>query len=162
MSRRHYYKHKHKEEDLDITPLLNVLVVLVAFLILSAVFSRITIQEIALPTQGEGAAAPDKPIITIEVIVRQNVLELSDGRNVTATLPMLGGKYDIHKLSEALLRLKEKHSDKQDVAILLEPDIEYHAMIQVMDAVKVAEVNQGQEKKHKVILFPQVSIGDAP
>ena len=162
MSRRHYYKHKHKEEDLDITPLLNVLVVLVAFLILSAVFSRITIQEIALPTQGEGEAPPDKPMVTIEVIVRQNVLELSDGRNVTATLPMLGGKYDIHKLSEALLRLKEKHSDKQDVAILLEPDIEYHAMIQVMDAVKVAEVNQGQGKKRKVILFPQVSIGDAP
>ena len=162
MSRRHYYKHKHKEEDLDITPLLNVLVVLVAFLILSAVFSRITIQEIALPTQGEGAAAPDKPVVTIEVIVRQNVLELSDGRNVTATLPMLGGKYDIPKLSEALLRLKEKHSDKQDVAILLEPDIEYHAMIQVMDAVKVAEVDQGQGTMRKVILFPQVSIGDAP
>ena len=163
MSRRHYYKHKHKEEDLDITPLLNVLVVLVAFLILSAVFSRITIQEIALPTQGDSVeAAPDKPIVTIEVIMRQHVLELSDGRNVTATLPKLDGKYDIHKLSQALLQLKEKHSHKQDVAILLEPDIEYHAMIQVMDAVKVAEVNQGQGKMRKVILFPQVSIGDAP
>lgn len=162
MSRRHYYKHKHKEEDLDITPLLNVLVMLVAFLILSAVFSRITIQEVALPTQGDGAAAPGKPVVTIEVIVRQDRLELSDGRNITATLPVQGGKYDIPKLSEALLRLKERNSDKQDVVVLLEPDIEYHAMIQIMDAVKVAEVKQGQGKTRRIILFPQVSIGDAP
>ena len=36
-------------------------------------------------------------------------------------------------------------------------------MIHVMDAVKVAEVKkEGQEKAQKVVLFPQVSIGDAP
>lgn len=163
MSRRHYYKHKHKDEDIDVTPLLNVMVVLIAFLILSAVFSRITIQEIVLPTQADAGAAPDKQPVTIEVIVRQNTLEIGDGKNVTATIPKLGMKYDIHKLSENLLRLKEKHSEKQDANILIEPDIEYETMIQVMDAVKVAEVKkEGQENVLKVVLFPQVSIGDAP
>lgn len=163
MSRRHYYKHKHKEEDIDVTPLLNVMVVLIAFLILSAVFSRITIQEIVLPTQADAGAAPDKTLVTIEVIVRQDSLEIGDGKSVTATIPKHGMKYDLQKLSEVLLRLKEKHSDKQDVIILIEPDIEYESMIQVMDAVKVAEVKkEGQENALKVVLFPQVSIGDAP
>lgn len=163
MSRRHYYKHKHKEEDIDVTPLLNVMVVLVAFLIFSAVFSRITIQELILPAQGDSKAAPDAPLVIIEVIVRKNSLEIGDGNRVMATIPKLGTKYDIPKLSAYLLRLKEKHSDKQDVTILLEPDIEYESMIQVMDAVKIAEVRQaGQEKPRKVLLFPQVSIGDAP
>ena len=163
MSRRHYYKHKHKEEDVDVTPLLNVLVVLVAFLILSAVFSRITIQEIALPTQAEDGAASDKPpSVTIEVIVRQGSLEIGDGRNITMTIPKLGEKYDIPKLSDVLLRLKEKNSEKQDAAILIEPDIAYETMIQVMDAVKIAEVKKDGGKIHKIILFPQVSIGEAP
>ena len=163
MSRRHYYKHKHKDEDIDVTPLLNVLVVMIAFLILSAVFSRITIQEIILPTQADAGTAQDKLQVTIEVIVRQNVLEIGDGKNVTVTIPKLGMKYDFQKLSENLIRLKEKYSEKQDVNILIEPDIEYESMIQVMDAVKVAEVKQvGQEKIRKVVLFPQVSIGDAP
>ena len=163
MSRRHYYKHKRKEEDINVTPLLNVLVVLVAFLILSAVFSRITIQEIVLPTQADAEAATDKPVVTIEVIVRQDVFEIADGKNVTMTIPKLGTKYDFHKLSEALIHLKEKYSEKQDVNVLIEPDIEYESMIQVMDAVKVAEVRQeGQDKTRKVVLFPQVSIGDAP
>jgi len=163
MSRRHYYKHKHKEEDIDVTPLLNVMVVLVAFLIFSAVFSRITIQELVLPTQSDGKAAPDVPVVTIEVIVRKNSMEIGDGRSIIATIPKQGTKYDIPKLSEYMLRLKNKYKDKQDVSILLEPDVEYESMIQVMDAVKIAEVKkEGQEKPQKVLLFPQVSIGDAP
>jgi biopolymer transport protein ExbD len=163
MSRRHYYRHKHKEEDIDVTPLLNVMVVLVAFLIFSAVFSRITIQELVLPTQGDAKSAPDTPLVTIEVIVRKSSLEIGDGKSVVAKIPKLGTKYDIQKLSAYLLRLKEKYKDKQDVIILLEPDIEYESMIQVMDAVKIVEVKQeGQERPRKVLLFPQVSIGDAP
>jgi hypothetical protein len=36
-------------------------------------------------------------------------------------------------------------------------------MIQVMDAVKIAEVKrEGQRNVQKMVLFPQVSIGDAP
>ena len=163
MSRRHYYKHKHKAEDIDVTPLLNVMVVLVAFLIFSAVFSRITIQEIVLPTQADAETTPDKPLITIEVILRKDVLEIGDGSNATMTIPKIEMKYDIRKLSESLLRLKESYPDKQDITILIEPDIEYEYMIQVMDAVKVAEVKKdGQTKPHKVVLFPLVSIGDAP
>lgn len=163
MSRRHHYRKKHKEEDIDVTPLLNVMVVLVAFLIFSAVFSRITIQELVLPTQGGAKAAADKQQVTIEVIVRKNALEISDGRNIIATIPKIGMKYDIRRLSDHLMQLKGKYSDKQDANILLEPDIEYETMIQVMDAVKVAEVkNQGREKAQRMVLFPQVSIGDAP
>ena len=163
MSRRHFYKHKHSPEDVDVTPLLNVMVVLIAFLIFSAVFTRISIQELVLPTQGDGSSTQDVPVVTIEVIVRKNAVEIGDGKRVNTTIPNIGMKYDIHKLSEHLLKLKEMHSDKQDVTILLEPDIEYETMIHVMDAVKIAEVKKpGQVQPHKVLLFPLVSIGDAP
>ena len=101
--------------------------------------------------------------MTIEVIVRQEALEIGDGKNVTVTIPKRGMKYDFQKLSESLVRLKEKYSEKQDVNVLIEPDIEYETMIQVMDAVKVAEIKlEGQGKVRKIVLFPQVSIGDAP
>ena len=163
MSRRHYYKHKHKEEDIDVTPLLNVMVVLVAFLIFSAVFSRISIQEIVLPTQGDGKAGPDTPQINIEVIVRKDGLEIGDGKNVTARIPNVGMQYDTQRLSEHMLQFKQRYNDKQDVIILLEPDIEYETMIHVMDAVKIGEFKKaGQDKPQKVVLFPQVSIGEAP
>ena len=163
MTRRRRHHRQHTEADIDVTALLNVLVVLIAFLILSAVFSRISIQEINLPTQEDQGSNSDKLSVTIEVIVRNDAFEIGDGQNVVTSIPKINMQYDFAKLSEHLLRLKEKYKDKQDVTILIEPDIAYEYLIRVMDAVKIAEVTQeGQEKSHKVPLFPQVSIGDAP
>ena len=58
MSRRTHYRRRSKEAlELDMTTFLNLMVVLVPFLLITAVFSRITIIELSLPTS-EGAAAP--------------------------------------------------------------------------------------------------------
>ena len=101
--------------------------------------------------------------MTIEVIVRRNSMQISDGKTVLANLPTVAGKYDLQDLSKNLLRLKEKYKDKQDISVLLEPDIEYEYLIQVMDAVKTSVVTkEGQERPQRVPLFPEVSIGDAP
>jgi len=163
MSRRHYYRHKHKEEDIDVTPLLNVMVVLVAFLILSAVFSRVSIQELVLPKVSDDQSGSNQQAQNVEVIVRRRSIEIGDGKNVIQTIPKIGNRYDIPKLSSVMVHLKSKFKDKQDMTILLEPDIEYDSLIQVMDAVKISQVKvEGQEKPSKVLLFPQVSIGEAP
>lgn len=156
-------RRKHEEVELEVTTFLNLMVVLIPFLLLTAVFTKITIQELDLPAQAGGAAAPLKPPVVIEVIVRKNVLQISDGKKVVETIQKLNQRYDYKKLSEQLLLLKDQNKDKEDVAVLMEPDIEYESVIGVMDAVKVAEVYKpGQEKPDRVPLFPQVSIGDAP
>jgi len=156
-------RRKHEEVELEVTTFLNLMVVLIPFLLLTAVFTKITIQELNLPTQAGGGAAPLKPPVVIEVIVRKNSLQIGDGKKVTETIPKTGTKYDYKKLSEKLLVLKDENKDKEDVAVLMEPDIDYESVIGVMDAVKVAEIYKpGQEKPEKLTLFPQVSIGDAP
>ncbi len=163
MSRRQKARRGSEQVELDITTFLNLMVVLIPFLLVTAVFSRITIQELNLPTEAAGGAKPDKPVVTIEVIVRKEKLQLSDGKRVTSTIPMRDGKYDIKGLSEKLLALKGQYSEKLDATILAEPEVEYEDLIHVMDAVKVAEVKQeGVEEVQKVVLFPQLSLGDAP
>jgi biopolymer transport protein ExbD len=156
-------RRKHEEVELEVTTFLNLMVVLIPFLLLTAVFTKITIQELNLPTQSGGGAAPLKPPVVIEVMVRKNVLEIGDGKRVTTTVPKKDGKYDYKKLSESLLLLKNENLDKEDVAVLMEPDIDYESLIAVMDAVKVSETYApGQDKPTRTKLFPQVSIGDAP
>jgi biopolymer transport protein ExbD len=163
MARRHHYKRNDEQVELDITTFLNLMVVLIPFLLITAVFSRITIQELNLPSQAAGGEKPDEPLVTIEVIVRQDKLQLSDGKKITATIPKKEGKYDIATLSSHLLQLKGQHSKKEDATILVEPEIEYEDVIHVMDAVKVAEVREPeQEEEQKVVLFPKLSLGDAP
>jgi len=156
-------RREHKETELELTTLINVMVVLISFLLLTAVFTQITIEELNLPAQAGGGAAPLKAPVIIEVIVRKSSLQISNGKSVTDTIPNLNNKYDYKKLSETLLQFKNENMDKVDINVLLEPDIDYESLIAVMDAVKVAEIyTPGQAKPRKVILFPQVSIGDAP
>lgn len=158
-------RRKHETGDLELTTFLNVLVVLMSFLLVTAVFSRIAIQELKLPTAA-GGAAPAKPQVTIEVIVRKRGIEIGDGRRIAAAMPKSGDQYDLAALSRHLQELKSQFSDKTDATILVEPDVSYDDVIRVMDAVKTVRTprvgRDGREEIQLVALFPDVSIGDAP
>ena len=185
MTRR---KHGRSREapELDITAFLNLMVILVPFLLISAVFSRITIMELNMPGSAGGAAAtPAK--ISVEVVIRTDVMEISDGRRVIIRFPKIDNPdpeaavedkklYDLVKLTNYLLKIKANFPDKTDSTILIEPDIEYRHLVRVMDAVRNAEIVEehtvistandsieGGEPNIQIIeLFPDISIGDAP
>lgn len=163
MNRRHHYRRTSKETpDLDMTTFLNLMVVLVPFLLITAVFSRITIVELSLPTAA-GAAASAKPNVRVEVIVRDEGLELANGRSVIARIPKVDGAYDLASLTEHVMSLKRSHPDRNDASVLLEPQIEYDHLIQVMDRVRSAELpGEAEGEMQRVALFTDVSIGDAP
>jgi hypothetical protein len=72
-----------------------------------------------------------------------------------------GGQYNIAGLSDYLQRVKVKYPEKTDATLLLEPEIPYDLLVQVMDAVRIVEQRQGTTLVQGE-LFPNVSIGDAP
>lgn len=162
MSRKHHYRATNKTPpELDVTTFMNLMVVLVPFLLITAVFSRITIQQLHLPTGSGGAA--NKPVVTVEVIVRENTLEIGNGKGVVAKIPKVNGAYDFKRLSELLYKIKQNYPNKTDANVLMEPNIEYDYMIQTMDAVRSLEmVPPGQTEPVKAELFPDVAIGMAP
>jgi len=160
-------KRKHHEsEELELTTLLNILVVLVSFLLLSAAFSKVTIQELNMPPQASGPseAAQNAAPAVIEVMLRKDRLEIGNGKEVTDRLPMVGDKYDTAALSQKLKLLKDQNPGKRDAILLVEPDIGYAAMIAVMDALKFVEVKGPHENSQhmRITLFPNVTVGDAP
>jgi biopolymer transport protein ExbD len=149
--------------ELDVSTFLNLMVVLVPFLLISAVFSRVTIMELSVPTSAGGAES-NKPNFSIEVIVRKAGLEIANGSFVEAAIPKKDDQYDMKMLSEMLVRLKARYPEKDDATVLMEPEIAYDYLIQIMDAVRGTEVQQenGSETVQKMLLFPDISIGDAP
>lgn len=160
---RHHYRREDKPAELDVTTFLNLMVVLIPFLLVTAVFSRITIQELHLPTAAAGGANLDKPQISIEVIVRTDRIQLSDGEKITATIKNAADNYDIKELSAQLQGLKDKYKEIKEATLLIEPEIEYETLIHIMDAVKTAEVKKKEgEGFDRVVLFPEISVGDAP
>jgi biopolymer transport protein ExbD len=176
MSRQHHYRRPRVQpSELDMTTFLNLMVVLVPFLLITAVFSRITIVELDMPSS-TGGASPEDLGFRVEVIVRDAGLELTNGRSVIAAIPMTDEGYDLETLSQMAIALKRDHPDANDASVLLEPQIEYDHLIQVMDAIRstsLAEVDAdategmadegGQPLESvQVALFTNISIGDAP
>ena len=168
MTRRHNKRRRDVSFDTDImevlnlTPMMDILTVMVVFLLITAVFTRITIMELSVPTNAGGSAL-NTPNVAIEVIIRKAGLEIANGSSVEATIPKKDDQYDMQTLHEILTRLKALYPAKEDATVLTEPDIKYDYLIQIMDAVRGAEVRaEGSEEVAKRVLFPHIAIGDAP
>lgn len=162
MARRHHYKRRTKESaELDVTTFLNLMVVLVPFLLITAVFSRLSIVELNLPSSAGGPSSRDVPF-TLEVIVREAGLEITNGTSVIASLPKEDDQYDLDALSEHMTSLKREYPDHEAASVLLEPQIPYDYLIQVMDVVRSVELPASDGELALFALFPQISVGDAP
>jgi biopolymer transport protein ExbD len=163
MARRHHYRRRARQPaELDVTTYLNLMVVLVPFLLITAVFSRLAIVELNLPSES-GSPGQDTPAFRVEVIVREAGLEISNGSSLIAAIPNVEDEYDFTALSDHMVALKRDYSDIDSASVLLEPQIEYDYLIQVMDTVRSVEVPVDDEREYALAaLFPNISIGEAP
>lgn len=190
MSRKLLRKLRQKEPpDLDITAFMNLMVALVPFLLVSAVFSRISILQLDLPAAvGEGEVGEQE--LTVEVIVRRDRIEVGDGQQIVTRIlnldPAAAGTapgsanpeqpaadgtqvdpakergYDLAALGKVLREIKGNYPYKLNATVLMEPDLEYDVLVQVMDTVSTVSLPDEKGVMQRYDLFPQISVGDAP
>jgi biopolymer transport protein ExbD len=157
---RNHAKYRGRN-DLNIVPMIDMMVILVFFLLFTAVFSNTNILELNLPAPN--SSVPELPQgLNLEVIVRKNSIEIADRNSgVLRTLPKKDGDYDYAGLSEYLQFVKAKYPTVLAASVLLEQDIPYDVLVQTMDNTRVWLNNEGPGYT-KVELFPDISVGDAP
>ena len=150
--------------ELNITAFMNLMVILVPFLLITAVFSRLTVLELNLPGSSSEPVEQQEQTFQLEIIVRQDKIEVGDrNQGLLGIYPNTDTGYDYEALAEKLSQLKERYPTKTDAAILLEQDISYDTIVQVMDTVRVSQIVDEEEGRiDKKDLFPDISIGDAP
>ena len=160
--RRGGRRQNEETAELNITAFMNLMVILVPFLLMTAVFSRLTILELNLPGSSSEPANQQNLLFQLEVIVRMDQIEVGDryqGRFGVYKNSEDG--YDYDALSDKLSDIKKRYPQKTDVAILLESDIAYDTLVQVMDRVRISQkIEDGVIVRSD--LFPDISIGDAP
>jgi len=156
-------RHDHDTAELNITAFMNLMVILVPFLLITAVFSRLAILELNLPGSSTEAVDPQDQAFQLEVIVRSDKIEVGDrNQGLLGIYPNSDeGEYDYEALSGKLSELKDRYPEKTDASILLESDIEYNTLVQVMDRVRIEE-EIDEDSIVRNDLFPDISIGDAP
>jgi len=170
-------KGEELEMELDIRPVMNLMVVLIPLLIAGAEFVKLNMIEINLPPtktsignqQGKENLLKDKEkqkllrlklVITDQGITIGNEFgilrdEQGNGPTVKKTPE---GEYDFAMLRQKLIELKKKISgqgfaDENRVILAAEPNIKYETIIKVMDNIQtyVDENNKVQP------LFPEVN-----
>ena len=157
---RNHAKYRGRN-DLNIVPMIDMMVILVFFLLFTAVFSNTNILELNLPAPNSSVPELNKGL-DLEVIVRQNSIEIADrGTGVLRTLPKKDGAYDYVGLSDYLQFVKSKYQTVTAASVLLEQDIPYDVLVQTMDNTRVW-LNAEGVGLQKVELFPDISVGDAP
>jgi biopolymer transport protein ExbD len=151
---------------LEVTAFINLIVVLVPFLLSTAVFTRMAVLDLSLPAQNSGPEQLKKDNLQLEIVIRPDGLEVGDrlGGLIERIPNTLAGKtpgVDVAALTTLMQHVKSRYPDTSTASVLAEPNTPYDVLVQVMDAVRASHVPQGK-KTVVTELFPDISIGDAP
>jgi len=149
------------EPPINLVPMIDVLTVLVLYLLVGTIFRQFTVLQLNLPGPSQQAPAQDRPPLDLKVVLRKQRLEVHDRNGTVRVLDNQAAAFDTAALGTLLADVKRLNPDEDSVTLLLEQDIKYDALVQVMDTVRVfppgsAELTQG------IPMFPAVAIGDAP
>ncbi len=158
--RRNHARYHRGRDDLNIVPMIDMMVILVFFLIFTAVFSKTNILQLNLPASGTPAVELPKGL-KLEVIIRPDDLVVNDRNSgPLKTFANTQSGYDLEHLSEFMRQVKSQFPEMTDATILPGPAVSYDTLVQVMDVVRVYQMPVAPFSKAE--LFPDIAIADAP
>jgi biopolymer transport protein TolR len=138
---------KALDADLNLVPYIDLLTCMVAFLLITSIWTQLARLEVAQKGQGQAEAADDKDHLRVAVLVS------ADGFNLIVKddqKPILkpGGALDYARLTDELEAVKKAHPDANDAQILSEDGVVFDTLVKTMDAAMSAG-------------FPELSLLDA-
>lgn len=157
MARRIQRKGRHSiEGDLDLLPIMNLFMVLIPFLLLSAVFVKISVIDIYLPQAKVAPPSKDakKPLEMLTINVTAKGFSFSGLGKSLPNINKKAGEYNFSALTKSLVGLKEKYPEGGEVILLFVSNTPYETVVKTMDSSRETIIN-----KKTIILYPNVSIG---
>lgn len=148
--------------ELNVTAFLDLMVSLICFSLITAVFSQMTVVELNLPALNAKRAEQQEIKLALQLVVRENSFDIQDvNLGLIRQIARDPKNPDWKIFNKVLLEIKYRFPDEQDITLLLDSTINYKTMIDVMDHVRSAEVVNNATIE-TIELFPNISIGDAP
>lgn len=152
-SKRSHFQ-QHEETELNLLPMMNMFIIIISFLMTTAVFAKMAIVDVYLPQEsgGGGQATSAVPaILTVSVLEKGFEMGGIGGGKI---IPKKDGNLDYKQLTEELGKIKGSYPEKEDAILLFPPGMPYDTVIKVMDATR--ETSERPKKS----LFPMLSLGE--
>jgi len=142
MKRKHFRKME-SEIELDLAPLLAVMVKLVPVLLISSAFVQVGVIETELPQVVKESIQDnkDQPDKRIELVLKENgSIEISRSANGAlenfSLPPSASGDFDLALVRQKLLELKEKDTTLFSVELKPEAKVSYSKIVKIMDTIR--------------------------
>ncbi|HHS14002.1 MAG TPA: hypothetical protein ENN03_09605 [bacterium] len=166
-----------EEMATNITPMMNLMVVLIPLLLTSAEFVKLSVIELNLPPVERGSEGemlsqlPEENMKTLDltVTITDKGFFISSAMAVLAgeqaeepTIPLIRNadgifEHDYETLSIKLYEIKQRalgrFPDAEQIIILGEPSIVYQTVISTMDAARFININGRQEALYPNVLL---------
>jgi biopolymer transport protein ExbD len=121
--------------ELNLVPYIDLLTCMVAFLLITAVWTQLARLQAQQKGQGQaGEETPPEQQVNIVVVVTKEQFNLVVGQD-QIPIPKKGEVYDYEKLGQELKKVKDAHPDKNDVKVAAEDEIKFETIVGTMDMV---------------------------
>jgi biopolymer transport protein ExbD len=139
---------KELNAELNLVPYIDLLTCMVAFLLITAVWTQLARLQAQQKGQGQaGEETPPELQVKVVVMVNQEGFNLVVGQDQTP-IPKKGAEYDFERLAAELKKAKDGHPDKNDAQVASEDTIKFDVLIRAMDTAIQAR-------------FPDISLIDS-
>jgi biopolymer transport protein ExbD len=150
---------RRETAELDVTAFLSLMVILVPFLLITAVFSRMTILEIQTAA-GDTSGHPRPDPLHLQVVVRKRFIEVNyRGLVKTERIARTSNGSELELLAALADELKARFPQSLEATILIEPQIPYDVVVQVLDVIRMKLQRIG-DAVMPVERFPLVALGE--
>ncbi len=135
-------KHRlHEEKDLQITGFVDIMVTLITFLLLTAVFGRIAAIELNLPSESkvsrEGTKNSAIHTFRLVVSIKEDEIDVLNNEIPLGVFKLDDrGSYNSSGLTNLILQLKQQHPEEKSAVILSRSSISYNILVETIDAVR--------------------------
>lgn len=147
--------------ELNITTFMNLMVILVPFLLITAVFSRMTVLNVNLPTLDKAQQQSEEKLdLDLEVSVSEEIITLRDRNIGNIYEPIRINDNNWQPLVNVLLEIKTRYPEEKDILITFTDSTSYKMIISIMDNIKTTQLIQSGQLVD-IELFPNISIGDS-
>ncbi len=163
-----YRKARDQEVELNLTPIMNLFVAMIPFLLMCASFYTVSVVNASVPVEsaeGDSDVAKGDDKITMAVEVRRGTgfkISLQSDTlpeavldQLRTDLPMKGAAFDFAALADYAHFLKSKYPKSDTSMILPEKEVFFEDIVGAMDAVRERIHMEGKEEIHTV-LFPSI------
>lgn len=164
--------------DLDLAPMLALMVTLIPIMLLSTVFVKVTLIETPLPQIVQKAIEEDLNKKEKQVSLSLNMDSQSgfklntfiDGKlSATQRLPKINGRWDLEGLYKAAYKVKVQHPKIFGIDLNPQSEVSYEDIVKVIDELRnikkedqkvIITDRDTKQKEQSDIMFPNVSFGN--